>query len=285
MEKRIARIFCAVACACALVLGLAACGSSKDYAQDFVGYYQVDSFESEGDSVTGDDLRGFGMDILLVLDEDGEGEFNMFGEPMDVKWEATGEGEGSITIEGQHMGLTLADGILTIDEGDSGSVTFVPIDEDDYEAAVATLEESVAGAQQAIEDSGDVEPSTFDESSETEAVTIDQTIADDEYVTIVANSYYQDGWGDPGFEMTFTNNYDEQIYIIPKWYSFKVNGIEVDPTLYEFIDPGQTVTPFVWFEHADLGGGLDSLTDVHGTIEVHLAENDELLGEYEVDLL
>lgn len=144
MGKKIGRILAIVACAFALCLVVTACGSSKKYAEEFVGHYQIVSMDYDGESISEDDmesLREWGLDVVMVLDEDGTGEINLMGEVSDVTWEATGEGEGTIVLDGEYGGnISLADGQLTITEdGSEGELVFAPISEDDYNAALEAM--------------------------------------------------------------------------------------------------------------------------------------------------
>ena len=307
MARRISRVLGALALALLLCLGTAACGKkesqqgeaqpqnpSQAQAQeeqpsapasvDLTGYYQVRSIRTPNETISEQDMeamREWGMDILLALKEGGKGEYNHYGEVLEATWATDDSGTTTVEIDGVLYEATVDGDVLTLEGADKGAITFALVDEQAYEDALAAMEQSSESLADSIDEFGD--SGEYDESLVIAPVTIGQTVADDSLVTITIESKSQNGWGDPGFEITFTNNSDQEVFIAPQYGTFTVNGNAIDPQIFDFAASGETISTFMWFEHTDLGGGLDAMSDVHGTLEIQDAETFEVIATYEFD--
>lgn len=305
MTRRISEVLGALALAVLLCLGIAACGKrdsgqsevqpqppSQSQVQegqeapsvDLAGHYQVRSIHTPDETISEQDMeamREWGMDILLVLKDDGKGEYNHYGEVIEVTWTTDSSGAATIEIDGVAYQATADGGALTLESAGKGAITFALVDEQAYEDALAAMEQSSESLADSIDEFGD--SGEYDESLVVDPIPIGQVVADDSLVTIVIESKSQNGWGDPGFEITFTNNSDQEIFVAPQYGTFTVNGNAIDPQIFDFAASGETINTFMWFEHTDLDGGLDAMSDVHGTLEIQDAETFEVIATYEFD--
>lgn len=95
--KRIVSVFLIVA----MLLCIAGCGKSKPS-----GRYNIDSMESEGMTLTGDQLKALGMEMYIVFHDDGTGEL-AFGSGDEVEIEDfSWQGNQIISDDGETMEFT-----------------------------------------------------------------------------------------------------------------------------------------------------------------------------------
>lgn len=124
--RRMAAMAACVLTAC-LVAG---CGAKQDLRKPFVGTWELSSMTMDGELTEGEDLdllKSFGLNIYVVLNEDGTGEMDLYGDVTEGTWEATAENKATLTFEDTTDEVTLADGVMTMeDEGDV--LQFVQID-------------------------------------------------------------------------------------------------------------------------------------------------------------
>lgn len=101
-----------------MVFALCACGGSKGGATP--GTYKLTGMVEDGEDMSDyiPLLESMGMEINLVLNKDGTGYLEMYGEQMELTWDAN-----SITIEGESEPYTVDGDTLTISEDDT-SMTF-----------------------------------------------------------------------------------------------------------------------------------------------------------------
>ena len=90
-----------------MVFALCACGGGKNAA---VGTWKLTGlFEGEEDYSAY--LAMLGMDLTLVLNEDGTGTMEMMGEKIDITW-----ADGKIINEGESLSFSVDGDTLTISE-------------------------------------------------------------------------------------------------------------------------------------------------------------------------
>ena len=90
-----------------MVFALCACGGGKNAA---VGTWKLTGlFEGEEDYSAY--LAMLGMDLTLVLNEDGTGTMEMMGEKIDITW-----ADGKIMNEGESLSFSVDGDTLTITE-------------------------------------------------------------------------------------------------------------------------------------------------------------------------
>ena len=93
-----------------MVFALCACGGGKNAA---VGTWKLTGLFEGGEDYSAY-LAMLGMDMTLVLNEDGTGSMEMMGEKIDVTW-----GDGKITNEGESIPFSVDGDKLTMEEDGS----------------------------------------------------------------------------------------------------------------------------------------------------------------------
>ncbi len=116
-----------------------------------VGYYSLSELSSEGETQTAEDFEAWGFTYYLVLEEDGTGYLDMFGEKEILTWDdkmVSGEDIGS-------MNYTYANGVIKL-EGDGSSMSFAKLSEEklaDYkENGAGNIEDLFGGLGDMISD-------------------------------------------------------------------------------------------------------------------------------------
>ncbi len=118
------KIVAALCCVFVLSLALVGCGgnsgsSSADVKAAWIGTWNLYEMEDSGKVTSASDieqLRALGLDVNLVLNEDGKGSLVLFGESTDGTWEAKSATEGTLTMQNQNVNMKIADSKLTIEQ-------------------------------------------------------------------------------------------------------------------------------------------------------------------------
>lgn len=106
-------------------------------------------------------------------------------------------------------------------------------------------------------------------------------VADDDVCKIEVIGKGTDFIGDPGYRLSITNKTQNTLAVAPEG-AFKVNGNEIEAILGEYVDPEGTVETFLSFPADQLGGGVEQLGNVEGTILVSKEINGKQQGSYTV---
>ncbi len=272
----------------ALCLVLAGCAGGGDAAKNYVGDWKLVGMEENGEATSADDIKlmeDMGLSVTMSVKEDKTFSMNVMGEEMSGTWEAKSASEATFTVEGQSVPVTLANGVLSLEE--SGTKMM-------FEKGTVSTSSSGAAATSGAAGGGDTSATTGTSTgtatgtdagttsagtSEEAAIPIGQTIADDDICTIEIVDKKADWAGDPGYTVKITNKSDKAITAVSQYGTFSVDGKMVDPVLVETIQPGKYVESFMWFSDDDVAS-LDQLVNVEGTIEVYDDETYDTLGEY-----
>ena len=140
MGKRL-RIVATLCCALAFCFALVGCGGVNKAA--FVGVWDLESGSDE--SLSPDSIKlmkSLGLEINLVLNEDGNGVLNLFGEETKATWEANSNTDGTLSINGNTAALKLSDGKLTVEDSTGTTMVFVK-----YDSTASTAESSSAASE------------------------------------------------------------------------------------------------------------------------------------------
>lgn len=103
----------------AMILTFAACGKKTSSA---AGTYVLESMTSEGITMKMEDLAALGMsedDFKLVLNEDGTGSMEVYGESQELTWD-----DKNLTADGESIAYTLSGDELTI-SAEGATMVFV----------------------------------------------------------------------------------------------------------------------------------------------------------------
>ncbi|MBR0405758.1 MAG: hypothetical protein IJI68_11265 [Eggerthellaceae bacterium] len=265
--KRIFLAIVAVCCAFACVLvGCSGGGAHKADAESLKGFWVLE-----------DGSLGF-TGMLNLEDED-------FAEILIADTYL----EGAWTTDGSNASITFSDvadskpvniyveGDKLIYGSESGShFVFIKSNEDDFykdqeisgdgldeltEGELSSLGEEVEVVDEVIEDIKPV------------------TIADDSTVKIEVTGKGTDFTSDPGYRLSITNK-TKKAFFLGAEDTFKVDGHEIEVGLGDVLDAGDTVESFMYFSKDDLGGGVEKLKNVEGTIVVYDDESEEKIGTY-----
>ena len=140
-------------CVFALSLALVGCGGDNGEAakKAFTGTWDLIEMEQNGE-VTGQEdletLKSLGLEVYVNLNEDGSAALVLFGEPMEGTWTAKSATEGTITLEGQEVKMTIADSKLKFEQSGS-SLTFKKGEAKDTPSATSASTTGSASAESA----------------------------------------------------------------------------------------------------------------------------------------
>lgn len=264
------RIILAVAICCAFALALVGCsgggGAHKADAESLKGFWALED-ESLG-FVGMLNLEDEDFAEMLIADSYFEGTWTTDGTKATVTFEDATESKAvDIYVEGEKL----------IYGSESGShFVFVKSNEDDFyddldvgdgdtaeltEEELSALGDDVEVVDEVIEDIKPV------------------TIVDDSTIKIEVTGKGTDFTADPGYRLSITNKTDKAFFLGAE-DMFKVDGNEIEAGLGDVLDPGDTVETFMYFSAEELGGGVEKLKNVEGTIVVFDDESEEQLGTY-----
>ena len=162
-------------------------------------------------------MEDMGLSVTMSVKEDKTFSMNVMGEEMSGTWEAKSASEATFTVEGQSVPVTLANGVLTLEE--SGTKMM-------FEKGTVSTSSSGAAATSGAAGDGDTSAitgtstgtatgtdagTTSAGTSEEAAIPIGQTIADDDICTIEIVDKKADWAGDPGYTVKITNKSDKAI--------------------------------------------------------------------------
>ena len=256
-------------CALALAFSLAGCsGSAKATDADSLkGFWVLESAET------------MGFDAAINLDEEDFAECILQDSYLEGTWKADGS-EASITFEGaKPVSIYVSDGKLFYGTEDGSRLVFVAGNADEY------FDDDDEGLEN--EDSDVIEVDA-DELGDFEGIEIvDEKIeditpvavADDEVCTIQVVGKGTDFTADPGYKISITNNSNVNIFVVPDG-DFKVGGKDCEAGLGEVVEAGETVEAFIYFSADELGGSVEKLKGVEGTISVGDDDSGEELKSY-----
>lgn len=102
-------------------------GAAADPAKNFVGSWQIAGMTEDGEAMAAEDLATLaemGMEITLTFSDDGKFTLAMGDEELAGTWEAKDATNVALSVEGESVQGTLADGKLTLDQGEGSTLTF-----------------------------------------------------------------------------------------------------------------------------------------------------------------
>ena len=121
MSKKL-ELIAALCCAFVLCFALVGCGADKsNYTGEWKLAYGSDP-NLDDDSIQL--MDSLGMSVMLTLNDDGSGTLDLFGDAKEIKWEASSNTEGKITLDGSEAKLQLEEGELTIVDKSDATMTF-----------------------------------------------------------------------------------------------------------------------------------------------------------------
>ena len=112
------------------------------------GYYKLASMEADGEVTNGAVFEALGMDIFLVMNEDGTGQLCLFGMGVDITWD-----DDAFTADGESTEYTYDEGSITM-ESEGSKLVFVYADTPDKAPETGDLD---LGALENLEELGTLE--------------------------------------------------------------------------------------------------------------------------------
>lgn len=265
-------------CVLALAFALTGCsGGGKDPKANFVGSWELSGGTSEGEELTEEYMEMFkewGVNIILVLNEDGTGSLDLFSEVDDLKWEAKDATTASITVGKDTTDVKLEDGKLILEEGED-KLIFTKSDKD--------LSGTVKKDREAAEKKEEIDEAVEDDDTENIEISPAVTVADDDLCTITVTEKFKDEWGDIGFVVNITNKSDKDLTFYAPSGKTNVNGTMKEPWFSAHLMPGTNATEEFTFS----SGELDSLDDLVNTtigIDAYLTDSYEDVASYSVTI-
>ena len=251
------------------------------------------------ETMTEDTLKGvwkidsqtdMGFDAYLSFGDDSMFEMILADSYLDGTWSVSGTSGTVDTSDDRKVSLSYAKQKLTMGSADGSKLVFV---KDDSKEAKEMFEDGadvdVANGNNVtvVDENGNPieDPAEDVEMEELEYVDevinpIDPvTVVDDGNATIVVTAKGTDFTADPAYWMTLTNKTDRAVYFAAD-EPFKVGDKEVDPGLGDELEAGETLETSVYFPQDELGGGLDLLTNVNGTIIMYDSKTDDEIARY-----
>lgn len=261
-------------CVLALAFALTGCsGGGKDPKANFVGSWELSGGTSEGEELTEEYMEMFkewGVNIILVLNEDGTGSLDLFSEVDDLKWEAKDATTASITVGKDATDVKLKDGKLILEE-DDGNLVFTKSDKD--------LSGTVKKDREAAEKEEEIDEAVEDDDVQKIEISPAVTVADDDLCTITITEKFKDEWDDIGFVVNITNKSDKDLTFYAPSGKTNVNGTMKEPWFSAHLMPGTNATEEFTFS----SGELDSLDDLVNTtigIDAYLTDSYEDVASY-----
>ena len=197
-----------------LAFALVGCGGSKaDPEEAFLGSWKLSGGEIYGEELDDETIKTmeeWGLNCILILDEDGEGQLDLFGDVEDITWKVKSDGTAKISAEGVDFKATLKDDTITLKDGDD-NISFTKSKKD--------LSDTVKKDREAAEDdtsgtssgTGSTTSGTSDSRDINEPILPAVTVADDDLCTITVTEKFEDRWGIIGLKVEITNKTDKDL--------------------------------------------------------------------------
>ena len=242
-------------------------------SQDLFGYWQLSSDSS------------IGVGAYLRLADTGAAEFVIGDSYYAGTWKVENS-EALLILEGESAVKLSYDGSkLWMGDSDASRLVFEKSEGDSNKAkhevesmrgagVTSTATSSSTDPQASSGASGDI--TVVDEVFEDIAPV---AIADDATCSITVTAKGTDFTGDPSYRLSVANKTDKALYFTAE-KPFTVGGKSIDAGLGDSVDPGETIDITMYFDHEELGGGVELLADVTGTINVEDDATESAIADY-----
>ena len=261
-------------CVLELAFALTGCsGGGKDPKANFVGSWKFSGGTLEGEELTDeymDMLEEWGVNCILILDEDGTGTLDLFLEVVDLKWEAKDATTATITADGDSQDMKLKDGKLVL-EADGDELVFTKSDKD--------LSGTVKKDRENAEKEEEIDEAVEDGDVQSVEISPAVTVADDDLCTITITEKFQDDWGDIGFVVNITNKSDKDLTFYAPTGKTNVNGTMKEAWFSAHLMPGTNATEEFTFSKGTLDS-FDSLVNTTIGIDAYLTDSYEDVASY-----
>ena len=266
----------------ALAFALVGCGGSKaDPEEAFLGSWKISGGVLEGeefDEETLDAMEDWGINCILIFEEDGEGQIDLYNHVADITWKVKDDGTVKIKADGVSFKATLKDGELTLKEGEN-KIIFTKSKKD----LSGTVKKDRKAAE---EDTGTMGGSTDDTTSGTsdskdinEPILPAVAVADDDLCTITVTEKFEDRWGIIGLKVEITNKTDKDLTFHSVSGKTSVNNTMKTGWFSCRMMGGTNATEKFTFSTGDLNS-IDELVNINFTIGVYEDDTYEDIATY-----
>ena len=265
-----------------LAFALVGCGGSKaDPEEAFLGSWKLSGGEIYGEELDDETIKTmeeWGLNCILILDEDGEGQLDLFGDVEDITWKVKSDGTAKISAEGVDFKATLKDGTITLKDGDD-NISFTKSKKD--------LSDTVKKDREAAEDdtsgtssgTGSTTSGTSDSRDINEPILPAVTVADDDLCTITVTEKFEDRWGIIGLKVEITNKTDKDLTFHSVSGKTSVNNTMKTGWFSCRMMGGTNATEKFTFSTGDLNS-IDELVNINFTIGVYEDDTYEDIASY-----
>ncbi|MEE0278458.1 MAG: hypothetical protein UD455_00360, partial [Collinsella bouchesdurhonensis] len=226
-----------MACILALALALVGCGGSKaDPEEAFLGSWKLSGGEIYGEELDDETIKTmeeWGLNCILILDEDGEGQLDLFGDVEDITWKVKSDGTAKISAEGVDFKATLKDDTLTLKNGDD-NISFTKSKKD--------LSDTVKKDCDMAKANEEAEEEEAEGKGTRKAITPAVTVTDDDLCTITVTEKFEDEWGTIGLTVEITNKSDKDLTFYSPSGKTNVDGTMKEPWFSCDLMPGTNAT-------------------------------------------
>ena len=265
-----------------LAFALVGCGGSKaDPEEAFLGSWKLSGGEIYGEELDDETIKTmeeWGLNCILILDEDGEGQLDLFGDVEDITWKVKSDGTAKISAEDVDFKATLKDDTLTLKDGDD-NISFTKSKKDlsdtvkkDREAASGDTSDTSNGA-------GGTTSGTSDSKDINEPILPAVTVADDDLCTITVTEKFEDRWGLIGLKVEITNKTNKDLTFHSVSGKTSVNNTMKTGWFSCRMMGGTNATEKFTFSTGDLNS-IDELVNVNFTIGVYEDDTYEDIASY-----
>lgn len=265
-----------------LAFALVGCGGSKaDPEEPFLGSWKISGGELEGeefDEETLNAMEDWGINCILIFEEDGEGQIDLYNHVADITWKVKDDGTVKIKVDGESYKATLKEGELTLKEGED-TIVFTKSKKDlsdtvkkDREAASGDTSDTSNGA-------GGTTSGTSDSKDINEPILPAVTVADDDLCTITVTEKFEDRWGLIGLKVEITNKTNKDLTFHSVSGKTSVNNTMKTGWFSCRMMGGTNATEKFTFSTGDLNS-IDELVNVNFTIGVYEDDTYEDIASY-----
>lgn len=252
-----------MACILALAFALVGCGGSKaDPEEAFLGSWKLSGGEIYGEELDDETIKTmeeWGLNCILILDEDGEGQLDLFGDIEDITWKVKSGGTAKISAEDVDFKATLKDDTLTLRDGDD-NISFTKSKKD--------LSDTVKKDRDMAKANEEAEEEEAEGKGTRKAITPAVTVADDDLCTITVTEKFEDRWGIIGLKVEITNKTDKDLTFHSVSGKTSVNNTMKTGWFSCRMMGGTNATEKFTFSTGDLNS-IDELVNINFTIGVY----------------
>lgn len=263
-----------MACILALAFALVGCGGSKaDPEEAFLGSWKLSGGEIYGEELDDETIKTmeeWGLNCILILDEDGEGQLDLFGDVEDITWKVKSDGTAKISAEDVDFKATLKDDTLTLKDGDD-NISFTKSKKD--------LSDTVKKDRDMAKANEEAEEEEAEGKGTRKAITPAVTVADDDLCTITVTEKFEDRWGIIGLKVEITNKTDKDLTFHSVSGKTSVNNTMKTGWFSCRMMGGTNATEKFTFSTGDLNS-IDELVNVNFTIGVYEDDTYEDIASY-----